>query len=159
MVVYHFAPKSVGLYKYVKQNSKFSLIYLAEHITDEVKRQFTTNYNSETILEVSPDLLDCLTFVGVLFLISPRSKPQYYETVYRSMDRIGVEWFKGLQHVEILRSFTDLGGLNNYPDYLCEKILRWLTLTYIGQSESEFKYISDRNVFFSSEAAPIIAYD
>ena len=57
------------------------------------------------------------------------------------MTEVGVDWYKGLQHIELLQSFKELGSLNECPNHYQTDILIWMALTYIGQEESNTKHI------------------
>ena len=138
------------------QNSKISLIHLQEHLSDDVKTSIASIYSDDGRTKIDAGFLETLKYTGVLRFIKNKAKSKFYECIYKSMTEIGVDWYKGLQHIELLQSFKELGSLNECPNHYQTDILIWMALTYIGQEERNTKHISDRDVFFSKEASSII---
>lgn len=138
------------------KNSKVSLIYFKEKLSDDVKISIASMYSQISITKINAELLETLKYTGVLRFVEGNVKSKFFDCIYKLMTEIGADWFKGLQHIEILQSFIELGSLNNCPEQNRTNILIWLALTYIGQEDGKAKYVSDRDVFFNKEASSII---
>ena len=79
-----------------------------------------------------------------------------FESFYTEMEKIGVHWSANPQHGELLRSFREIGGLEYCPKDQREKILKWLTLTFLGERGGRTIYGNIRHVYYSNSAAPLI---
>ena len=138
------------------KNSKISLIYFKEILSEDVKISIASIYSQISITKINAELLETLKYTGVLRIIEGNVKSKFFNCIYKLMTKIGADWFKGLQHIEMLQSFIELGSLNDCPEQNRTNILIWLALTYIGQEDGKAKYVSDRDVFFNKEASSII---
>ena len=111
------------------KNSKFSLIYLEKFLSENVKIAIAKKCSEQKMFQINPELLETVKYAGVLHYINKNAKANFYECIYKSMTEIGPEWFKGLQHIEILQSLIDLGSLSECPKQYQTNILTWLALT------------------------------
>ncbi len=140
----------------VTQNSVISLIHLRESLSDHTKQAIALKYSDPKIRHIDSKLVESLKCADVLRFIETSSKSKFYESIYLSMIEVGEDWYKGQQQLEILQSFIELGSLNECPEQHRTNIFNWLALTYIGQDTGDSAYISERNVYFSKEASPVI---
>lgn len=79
-----------------------------------------------------------------------------FESFYAQMEKVGVHWTANPQHGELLRSFREIGGLEYCPKGQRGKILKWLTLTFLGERGGQTIYGNIRHVYYSNSAAPLI---
>ena len=142
--------------KRVNQNSNISLIHLQEYLSDAAKHTIAKIYSDPKIQNIDSGLVESLKFADVLRFIVKSSKSKFYKSIYITMTDVGKDWNKGQQQWEILQSFIELGSLNECPLPDRNNIFHWLALTYIGQDDGKSAYISERDVYFSKEAAPVI---
>ncbi len=138
------------------QNSVISLIHLRESLSDHAKQEVALKYSDPNIHHIDSRLVESLKCADALRFIETSSKSKFYESVYLSMIEVGEDWNKGQQQLEILQSFTELGSLDECPEQHRTNIFNWMALTYIGQDSGDSAYISERNVYFSKEASPVI---
>lgn len=80
---------------------------------------------------------------------------QFFEELYAELVRIGHDWKAYDQHRKILDEFDDVGGLEATPPDVREKIVKWMTLCYLGKPGGYGMGIK-RPVFYSNVAAPLI---
>jgi len=77
----------------------------------------------------------------------------FYQRLFRDMEKVGYEWQNYRQHSDLLETLEDVGALENCPPKLLPHLIKWLVLAYVG--EPGYGY-SGRPVFYSNTAAPII---
>ena len=90
---------------------------------------------------------------GALPYLKQRVIQDFFEVLFKQMDKIGYQWQSHSEHTTVLETFEDVGGLEAcHPLYL-RRYVKWLILAYIGEPGYGR---SGRAVFFSNTASPII---
>ena len=92
---------------------------------------------------------------GVTPYLKQARARQFFEDLYKALVRMGHDWRAYDQHKEILDDFEDVGGLEATPPDVREKIVRWMTLCYLGEPGG-YGIGVNRPVFYSNVAAPRI---
>lgn len=77
----------------------------------------------------------------------------FYQRLFRELEKVGYEWQNYRQHSDLLETLEDVEALENCPPNLLPHLIKWLVLAYVG--EPGYGY-SGRPVFYSNTAAPII---
>ena len=93
---------------------------------------------------------------GVFAYLRQSARVSFFESIFENMLRVGPRWTAHEHHGELLRSFSEYGGLEHYPDEIRRNILKWLVLTYLGEHGGRTSYGNIRHVFYSNSAAPLI---
>jgi hypothetical protein len=94
---------------------------------------------------------------GIFPHLRQTARKDFFEDFYKKMEKVSIYWSAYEHHGELLRNFKECGALNACPEETRNKILKWLTLTYIGTPGGRTSYGNIRNVFYSNSAAPLIA--
>jgi hypothetical protein len=95
--------------------------------------------------------------IGVLPYLKKANVRDYFRSLLKQMQAVGVHWSAFNHHGELLRSFQEVGGLINCPTEVRGEILKWLVLTFIGEPGGLTRYGHVRSVFYSDIAAPLIS--
>ena len=141
----------------VRQNAFAFLSSIAELTQNSVKLVLA-EYLQQKITRAGPSrLVIRVSFAsGVLPYLKQAHLRDFYSAVLAQMREIGTHWRAYPLHGELLRSFKDVGGLVYCPPGPRKEILKYLCLTYIGESGGRTSYGNVRHVFNSNTAEPIV---
>ena len=81
---------------------------------------------------------------------------EFFEEQLELMKKTGHRWSSYEMHGDMLRSFRNFGGLKYCPKETQGEILKWLVLTYIGESGGRTSFGNIRHVYYSNSAAPLV---
>ncbi len=93
---------------------------------------------------------------GVFAYLRQTARISFFENFFEKMADVGTRWTAYQHHGELLRSLSELGGLEHCPQQIRMKILKWLVKTYIGEPGGQTRFGNFRPVFYSNSAAPLI---
>lgn len=91
---------------------------------------------------------------GTLPYLSKTILLDFYNSLFSEFETTGYEFRSNHNHGELLRNFSEIGGLEYCPDILLQKFIEWLILCYLGEP-SFGPYASLRKVFYSNTGAPL----
>lgn len=93
---------------------------------------------------------------GVFAYLRQTARVSFFDKFFENMENVGTKWTANPHHGELLRSLSELGGLEHCPQQVRKKFLKWLVQTYIGVPGGQTRYGNVRHVFYSNSAAPLI---
>ena len=93
---------------------------------------------------------------GVFPYLRQSDIADFFETQLIEMNKVGTHWTAHSKHGNLLRSFGEIGGLETAPPAQRKKILKYLVLTYLGQTGGYTSYGNFRAVYYSNSAAPLV---
>jgi len=93
---------------------------------------------------------------GALPYLKQSDVADFFQGIYQQMEKVTTAWSAYEHHGDLLRSLKEIGGLLYCPPGVRQQMLKWLSLTFIGQPGGLTRYGHVRNVFYSDSAAPII---
>ncbi|MBC2603149.1 hypothetical protein [Puniceicoccus vermicola] len=141
----------------VRQNSFVFLSSIAELTQNPVKLVLAEHLQQKITRSGPSRLVIRVSFAsGVLPYLKQAHLHDFYSAVLAQMRETGHQWRAYPLHGELLRSFKEVGGLVYCPQDPRREILKYLCLTYIGESGGMTSYGNVRNVFYSNTAEPII---
>jgi hypothetical protein len=93
---------------------------------------------------------------GILPYLRSAHINSYYDSYYHRMEKVGYHWDNNDKHGELLRDLKEVGGTTYCSDQkIKDKIIKWLTLCYIGESGGYGYHGRHRKVFYSNSGAPL----
>lgn len=141
----------------IQQNSFNFLAIFSAHSKSQVVLNLATFFSS--ILKrkgLDPRHARVALAAGVFPYLRIKQRTEFYESFFAQMEKVGSHWDGYHEHGELLRSFRDCGGLEQCPESVRVKIVKWMILTYIGTPGGVTSWGNTRHVFYSNTAAPII---
>ncbi|MEX2410503.1 MAG: hypothetical protein WD607_03880 [Candidatus Paceibacterota bacterium] len=141
----------------VQQNAYTFLLHLEPLIHNSVKLDLASEFQKR-IGRKGLDQRHARVAIasGVFPYLRKTMIKDLFESFYAQMDKVRVHWTAHSQHGELLRSFQEIGGLEYCPKEQREKIVKWLTLTFLGEKGGRTIYGNIRHVYYSNSAAPLI---
>ncbi|MFZ5807681.1 MAG: hypothetical protein ACOY16_00215 [Chloroflexota bacterium] len=139
----------------VRQNSYNALGALRDltqkSVILEVSNQFI-----ERLERRAPTLLEARVAyaAGILPYLKKSQLKTFFTAIFEQMKKTGYTFRSHASHGELLRNFSEIGGLTYCPDYILDEILEWLILCYIGEPGG-YGQGRDRRVFYSNVGAPL----
>lgn len=94
---------------------------------------------------------------GIFPYLKQSHREDFFSDVLAQMKKVGHHWSAHTEHGELLRTFSEFGGLKFCPVKVRKDILKWLVLLYIGESGGLTRYGNVRNVYYSNVGAPLAA--
>lgn len=82
-------------------------------------------------------------------------REDFFGDVFAQMEKVDYRWSAHSEHGELLRTFSEFGGLLHCPPATRSKILKFLVLLYIGEPGGRTSYGNVRHVFYSNVGAPL----
>jgi len=92
---------------------------------------------------------------GILPYLRKAQRTEFFRDQLNSLVAIGHGWRSHASHGLALRNLSEFGGLSSITDPVRSKMIKWLTLCYIGEPGG-YGAGRNRRVFFSNSAAPLI---
>jgi len=120
---------------------------LAAHLQEKINRNTGLDRRSARVAIAS----------GVFPYLRQSQREDFFGDVYAQMEKVGHRWGAHSEHGELLRTFSEFGGLIHCPPVIRLKILKFLVLLYIGEPGGRTSYGNVRNVFYSNVGAPLAA--
>jgi hypothetical protein len=80
----------------------------------------------------------------------------YFVQFNKKLEKVGYRWDKYKEHRPLLEELEDIGGLEFCPPDVQESIVKWMILAYMGERGGYGMFGTNRPVFYSNIAAPII---
>lgn len=141
----------------VRQNA-FSFLSSIAELTQNSVKLVLAEHLQQKITRTGPSRLVIRVAYasGVLPYLKQAHLRDFYLAVLTQMRETGSQWRAYPLHGELLRSFKDVGGLVYCPADPRREILKYLCLTYIGESGGRTSYGNVRHVFYSNTAAPLV---
>lgn len=93
---------------------------------------------------------------GAMPYLKQSARRELFTSYLARLTQIGTHWSAHSQHGDILRGFEDLGGFGACPEPPLSDIVKWMTLTFLGEPGGRTSYGNVRHVFYSNSAAPLI---
>lgn len=93
---------------------------------------------------------------GIVPYLKQRKVKDFYIEYAERLEKIGHGWRSFESHKKPLEDLEDIGGLVFCPEEPREKIVKWMTLSYLGEPGGYGDYGRNRKVFYSDIAAPRI---
>lgn len=139
----------------VRQNCYIALNTLNPLTKDNVKIEVSQTY-SDKVKRKGLDTLTARVFyaAGILPYFKKSVLKTYYNNYLSHMKSIGHDFRANSKHGELLRNFSESGGLECCPDDFLPDVIEWLALCYIGE-KSFGQYSVSRKVFYSNSGAPL----
>lgn len=120
---------------------------LAAHIQEKINRQTGLDRRTARVAIAS----------GIFPYLKQSHREDFFEEVFAQMEKVSYRWSAYSEHGELLRSFSEFGGLFHCPPSSREKILKFLVLLYIGEPGGRTSYGNVRHVYYSNSGAPLAA--
>jgi len=142
----------------VKQNSAEMLKHLHDSVRPGAKLDLAKHVQ-ERIGRVGLTLELCRIAhaAGVFPYLKESSRSDLFLGFIERLEKVGYKWNKFTEHQAPLEEIEDVGGLVSCPDGLVlQRLLRWMTMCYVGSSGGRTRYGHVRRVFYSDTAAPYI---
>lgn len=141
----------------VRQNA-FALLTYFQPLSQNAVKLALAAHLQEKITRAGPTrvLIRVAFAAGVLPYIKQAHLRDFFARTLAVMRQTGTSWRAHPHHGELLRSFKEIGGLTNCPADVRQAILKWLVLTYLGETGGRTSYGHVRPVFYSDTAAPLI---
>jgi len=141
----------------VRQNA-FALLTYFQPLTQNPVKLALAGHLQEKITRGGPTriLIRVAFAASVLPYIKQAHIRDFFARTLATMQQTGTHWRAHPHHGELLRSFKEVGGLVNCPADIRLAILKWLVLTYLGETGGRTSYGHVRPVFYSDTAAPLI---
>ena len=89
---------------------------------------------------------------GVLRYLKQRDVAQLCEFLVKRLEDVGYHWKEFSQHGRFLDDIEDLGGLLVCPPEIRARLVRWMTLCYLGEPGEYGEWGRNRKVFYSDSA-------
>jgi len=139
----------------VRQNCYTALGSLHPFTNNQVFIDSTAQF-SKRLGKSSPDLLHArVAFAaGILPYLKRTQLIEFFKAFYEQMKKVGYSFRYHTNHGELLRNFSEVGGLIYCPDKVRKDILEWLILLYIGEPGG-YGMGLNRKVFYSNVGAPL----
>jgi hypothetical protein len=90
---------------------------------------------------------------GVLRYLKQRDVAQLCEFLVKRLEDVGYHWKEFNQHGRFLDDIEDIGGLLVCPPEIRARLVRWMTLCYLGEPGEYGEWGRNRKVFYSDSAA------
>jgi len=142
----------------VRQNSFEFLKELEELTEPAVKIEIAGHIQERIGRRRQLDLLHAkVAFAcGALPYLKQAIVKDFFIEYYKKLQKVGYRWDKYKEHGPFLEELEDIGGLEYCPTEVRPYILKWMVLAYIGERGGYGYYGSNRPVFYSNTAAPMI---
>ena len=140
----------------VQQNAYTCISYLRPLTPPSVLADIGEYLQQQAGRSINTRMARVAEAAGVFAYLRQSARVSFFESIFENMLRVGPRWTAHEHHGELLRSFSEYGGLEHYPDEIRRNILKWLVLTYLGEHGGRTSYGNIRHVFYSNSAAPLI---
>ena len=139
----------------VRQNSYNALGALRESTQKSVILEVSNQF-IERIGRRAPGLLEARVAyaAGILPYLKKAQLKTFFTNILEQMKKTGYSFRSHSSHGELLRNFSEIGGLNYCPEDIFEEALEWLILCYIGEPGG-YGEGRNRRVFYSNVGAPL----
>jgi N-acyl-L-homoserine lactone synthetase len=94
---------------------------------------------------------------GVLRYLKQRQVAQLFDFLVKRLEDVGYHWKESSQHGPSLDDIEDVGGLLVCPPDIRNRLVRWMTLCYLGEPGRYGTWGRNREVFYSDSASRRIA--
>lgn len=143
----------------VVQQNAYSCLSAVESLTQNAVKLSLSSHLQEKINRhgIDPRMARVSSAAGIFPYLKKSHREDFFEVVYAQMEKVHYSWTSHAEHGELLRSFSEYGGLKYCPTSVRSKILKWLILLYIGEPGGRTSWGNVRNVFYSNIGAPLAA--
>lgn len=142
----------------VRQNSYNVLQVLSPKTRDQVRISIASELQDQIgrnpITQVQARVANA---AGAMPYLRKAQRVSFFDGCYARMEQSGHHWQAHASHGELLTLLGEVGGLAMIPDPVCDKIVKWLVLAYIGEPGGYGTWGRNRRVFYSNTAAPLVA--
>jgi hypothetical protein len=140
----------------VQQNAHTCITYLRPRTQAAVLARIGDYLQNKAGRTIDTRMARVAQAAGVFPYLRQSARISFFEEFFSNMEKVGTRWNAHENHGDLLRSFIEVGGLENCPQGIRHAILKWLVITYVGTPGGRTQYGYVRHVFYSNSAEPLI---
>jgi hypothetical protein len=140
----------------VQQNAHTCITYLRARTQPAVLARIGDHLQNKAGRAIDTRMARVAQAAGVFPFLRQSARISLFEEFFSNMEKVGTHWSAHGNHGDLLRSFIEVGGLENCPQGIRQAILKWLVLTYVGTPGGRTQFGNVQHVFYSYSAEPLI---